>query len=288
MRFALRTVAVLRSALYTRRDLLLEILALRHQLGVLSRPDRRFRPSDRLFWLCLRRIWPRWREALVLVHAATVARWHRRGFHQWWNSRSRRRPGRPRIDSDVRALIRRLSRENFLWGAPRIHGELLKLGITVSERTVSRYLPDRRIGPSQTWRTFLANHFGDLTGSSTVALSAARGDDDVFDRDDDLFPFGPTPTSGTAGRVQRHGDCRLQSFGPTHISWPVACTGLTFTTGPGQTRSGRDPPRSWPSPLANARLLRPVMPFPPGTPVAHAIRSPGVLDRDRQFAGLRA
>jgi putative transposase len=190
----------IRAALRTRRDLLLEILALRHQLGVLSRSDRRFRLFDRLFWVCLRRVWPRWCEARVLVQPATVARWHRRGFHGWWGARSRRRPGRPRIESDFRDLIRRMSTGNRLWGAPRIHGELLKLGIAVSEPTVSRYLPDRTRGRSQTWRTFLTNHVGDLMCSSAVASSERPGDDDVVDTG--LFSFGVTPTSGTAGRLQ--------------------------------------------------------------------------------------
>src|SRR5438309_1090017 len=108
MRNAFRTVAALRSALSTRRDLLLEYLALRHQLGVLARSDRRFRPSDRLLWLCLRRLWPRWRKALVLVQPATVARWHREEFCGCWRRR-RRRAGRPRIDSQLRALIRRVA-----------------------------------------------------------------------------------------------------------------------------------------------------------------------------------
>src|SRR3984893_10659991 len=155
-----RTVSALRSALSARRDLLLEILALRHQLGVLARSDRRFRPSDRLLWVCLRRLWPRWREALVLVQPATVARWYRGGFRGCLSRRSRRRPGRPRIDSQLRALIRRMATENRLWGAPRIHGELLKLGVTVSERTVSRYLQDqpRDHGSRPSWLAFLRNH----------------------------------------------------------------------------------------------------------------------------------
>ena len=138
MRFASRTVALLRTALCTHRDLLFEILALRHQLGGLSRSHRRFRTSDRLFWLCLRRVWPGWREALVLVQPATVDRWHREGFRGWWRRHSRRQSGRPRIDSQLRSLIGRMATANGLWGAPRIHGELLKLGFTVSERTVSR------------------------------------------------------------------------------------------------------------------------------------------------------
>jgi hypothetical protein len=149
MRDAIRTVAALQSALSVRRDLFLESLALRHQLGVLARSDRRFRQSDLLLWLCLRWLWPRWREALVLVQPATVGRWHRDGLRRCWSRRSRRRPGRPCIDSQVRDVIRRMATENRLWGAPGIHGELLKLGIAVSDRTVSRYMPDRRSASSQ-------------------------------------------------------------------------------------------------------------------------------------------
>jgi hypothetical protein len=164
MRYAGRTVSAIRFAWSTRRDLLLEILALRHQLGILARSNRRFRASDRL---------------LCLVQPATVDRWHRGRFHLCWRRRTRR-PGRPPIDSPCRALIRRLVAENRLWGAPRIHGELLKLGIAVSERTVSRYLAGRLRAPSQTWRTFLANHLGQLTSISRVtSLYAPHGDDVV-------------------------------------------------------------------------------------------------------------
>src|SRR5262245_4185197 len=178
MRAATRTIPALGSALSVRRDLLLEILALRHQLAVLTRSDRRFRLSDRLFWLCLQRLWTRWREVLVLVQPATVVRWRREGVHRCWSRRSGRRPGRPRIHPELRALIRRMANENRLWGAPRIHGELLKLGIAVSERTVSRYLADIRRTPSQTWRTFLANHFGQLTCTSPVMFCGAQDEDD--------------------------------------------------------------------------------------------------------------
>jgi hypothetical protein len=97
-------------ALSPRRDLLLEILALRHQLHVLVRSNRRFRPSDRLLWLVLRQLWPQWRDALVLVQPATVDWWHREGFHRCWRRRSRH-PRRPRIDSECRGLIRRLAAE---------------------------------------------------------------------------------------------------------------------------------------------------------------------------------
>src|SRR5207237_3079395 len=118
MRSVITTVGALRSLCATRRDLLLETLALRHQLGVLARSNRRFRPAGRLLWLFLRWLWPRWREALVLVHPATVDRWHREGLRRCWRRRSRR-PGRPGIDSTCRDLIRRMAEENCLWGGPR-------------------------------------------------------------------------------------------------------------------------------------------------------------------------
>jgi len=192
MRDVVRMVVAIRFALSTRRDLLLEILALRHQLHVLVRSNRRFRPSDRLLWLVLRQVWPRWTDALVLVQPATVERWRREGFHRCWRRRPRR-PGRPRIDSECRGLIRRLAAENCLWGAPRIHGELLKLGLVVSERTVSRYLPDRLRAPSQTWRTFLANHLGQFTLSSPETSLDVPGGDDVVDGAD--LTFRQTPLS---------------------------------------------------------------------------------------------
>jgi hypothetical protein len=171
-----QTLAAIRLTLSTRRDLLLEILALRHQLAVLARPNRRFRRADRLMWLILRRVWRRWRSALVLIQPATVDRWHRAPFvRRWW--RRSRRPGRPRIDSQCRDLIGRLADENQLWGAPRIHGELLKLGVVVSERTVSRYLRERPKRPSQTWRTFIANHLGQFERNTQVLSSYVSGDD---------------------------------------------------------------------------------------------------------------
>jgi hypothetical protein len=117
----------------------------------------------------------------VLVQPATVARWQRESLRRCWRRRSGPRPGRPRIDSEVRALIRRMAAENRLWGAPRIHGELLKLGLVVSERTVSRYLGNSRIAPSQTWRTFFANHFDQLAVTSPVMFCG--GSDEEHDID---------------------------------------------------------------------------------------------------------
>jgi hypothetical protein len=176
MRQVVATVTAIRFALSPRRDLVLELLALHHQVAVLARSNRRFRSSDRLLWLILRRVWPQWRDALVLVQPTTVDRWHRDRFDRRWWRRSRR-PGRPRIDSPCRDLIRRLAEENRLWGAPRIHGEMLKLGLVVSERSVSRHLREWPRRPSQTWRTFLANHLGQFTFISPMMSPYASGDD---------------------------------------------------------------------------------------------------------------
>ena len=149
------------------RSLVLENLALRQQLAVYrrTRPKPAIRWPDRLFWIGLRWAWPDWKSALVVVRPATVVAWHRRGFAWYWTRQSRRRSGRPQVGADIRRLIREMAVANPLWGAPRIHGELLKLGFEVSERTVSRLMPRRRRPPSQSWRTFLKNHI-----DSTVAL----------------------------------------------------------------------------------------------------------------------
>ena len=124
--------------------LVLEMVALRHQIAVLKRSGTRrpcFRFRDRLFWLLLARWWPGWRDSLVIVQPATVLRWHRKGWSGLWRyrSRGRWRGGRPRISREIRQLIVRMARENFLWRAPRIHGELLMLGFTASQATISRY-----------------------------------------------------------------------------------------------------------------------------------------------------
>jgi transposase InsO family protein len=146
----------------SRTDAALEVLALRQQVAVLKR--RRPRPPlnflDRLFWTVLRQTWARWKDALVIVKPETVVGWHRAGFRLYWRWRSRPRGGRPRIAEELRLLIRRLAQDNPDWGAPKIHGELLKLGFVLDERTVGRYLRrmDRRGDPGKKWLAFLRNH----------------------------------------------------------------------------------------------------------------------------------
>ena len=140
----------------SRAALQLEILALRHQLGVLQRSVKRpkLTPADRLLWAWLCAVWNDWQSGVFIVKAATVIGWHRKGFRLFWAWKVRRgKPGRPGVPKEVRALIRTMSRENPLWGAPRIHGELLKLGIDIGETSVSKYLVRRQKPPSQTWRT---------------------------------------------------------------------------------------------------------------------------------------
>jgi hypothetical protein len=126
--------------------------------------------ADRLLWVQLYRVWPRVLDALVLVKPVTVVKWHREGFRIYWRWRSCC-PRRPKTSAEIRALIRRMSRANPLWGAPRIHGELLKLGIEVSQATVGRYLPRRRKAPSPSWRSLLRNH---MTGIAAVDMFAER------------------------------------------------------------------------------------------------------------------
>ena len=147
----------------SRYSLGLEIIALRQQLGIFKRrlPRPRMRIQDRIFWILLRRLWPAWSQVLIIVKPETVVAWHRAGFRLFWRLRSQAKSfGRPKVDPELRSLIRRMVKENPSWGAPRIHGELLKLGFEVSERTVSRYL--RRVSPAEQarklWGTFLGNH----------------------------------------------------------------------------------------------------------------------------------
>ena len=145
----------------SRMALQIEILALRHQLGALQRSVKRpkLTPTDRMLWAWLSAVWKEWRSGIFIIKAATVIGWHRKGFRLLWTWKIRRgKPGRPRVPFEIRELIRTMSRENAIWGAPRIHGELLKLGIDIGETSVSKYMIHGRRPPSQTWRTFRENH----------------------------------------------------------------------------------------------------------------------------------
>ena len=155
-------ISVFRSAFRSRAAVELENFALRHQLNVLKRSVKhrpRLTSADRLLWVVLSRLWADWRSALTIVQPETVIAWHRKAFRLFWSWKVRNsQPGRPAVSREVRDLIRRMSRENPLWGAPHIHGELLKLGIHIGETSVAKYMVRRRQPPSHTWRAFLNNH----------------------------------------------------------------------------------------------------------------------------------
>jgi hypothetical protein len=154
-------LAVLVSPFKSRSRLEAENAALRYQLIVLRRKVRgriRLTNGDRFFFIQLYRWFPSVLQVITVIRPETLVRWHRAGFRCYWRWKSRARGGRPQIETDLRALIRRMSIENSLWGAPRIHGELLKLGFEVAQSSVAKYMVKRRGPPSQGWGTFLRNH----------------------------------------------------------------------------------------------------------------------------------
>ncbi len=156
---------LLRNLLRPRLLLVTENLVLRQQLGVLHRSTKRprLRQRDRLFWIVFSHLWRDWRSILVIVKPETVIKWHRQGFKCYWRWRSRSGlVGRPRIDHEIRELIKRMSRENPTWGVPRIQAELQLLGYEIAESTVAKYRVRYRKPPSQTWKTFLENHAGEI------------------------------------------------------------------------------------------------------------------------------
>src|SRR5450756_2864239 len=168
-------VSLLSFRVRSRASLELELIALRHQVTVLRRQrsgQLRLFSTDRLLWVWLYRVWPQVLNAMVLVKPTTVVQWHRKGFRLYWRWRSRRL-GRPKMGTEIRDLIRRMCLANPLWGAPRIHGELLKLGIEVSQATVGRYLPWRPKVPSPTWRSFLHNHLTDIAALDLFVVATA-------------------------------------------------------------------------------------------------------------------
>jgi transposase InsO family protein len=163
--FALALAAYIRALLIPRHRLALEAAALRQQLAVFKRKQSRpkLHSIDRVFWVAIRQLWSGWADALIIVKPETVVSWHRAGFRLFWRWRSHfRGPGRPKVDAQIRQLIRRMKAENPTWGAPRIHGELLQLGFEISEPTVSRYLQRLRRrfdeGKAKHWLAFLNNH----------------------------------------------------------------------------------------------------------------------------------
>ena len=152
-----------------------ENAVLRHQLIILRRRLHgrvRLTNHDRWFFIQLYRWFPAILRVLTIMRPETLVRWHRAGFRRYWRWKSRRRGGRPQIDTELRALIRRISIENPLWGAPRIHGELLKLGFEVAQSSVAKYMVKRRERPSQGWRTFLRNHAQDIAAMDPFVVPA--------------------------------------------------------------------------------------------------------------------
>ena len=151
-----------------------ENAVLRHQLIILRRRLRgsvRLANQDRWFFIQLYRWFPSILKMLMIVRPETLLRWHRVGFRCYWRWKSRRRGGRPQIETELRALIRQMSTENLLWGAPRIHGELLKLGFSVAQSSVAKYMVKRRGPPSQEWRTFLRNHAPDIAAMDLFVVA---------------------------------------------------------------------------------------------------------------------
>ncbi len=146
----------------SRRSIEAENLVLRHQLATLRlRSPKRTHVGfwNRIILVTVYKFSPSALNSIHIVQPATILRWHRQGFRNYWRWRSRRKGGRPKVDAELRDLIRRVSRENPLWGAPRIHGELLLLGFEISQTTVAKYMTKRQPnGGGQTWKTFLDNH----------------------------------------------------------------------------------------------------------------------------------
>jgi len=154
-----------RGLIVSRVKLSLELLALRQQLVVLRRTVQhpQIQNRDRWFWIVVSRIWKDWRQALIFVKPETVIKWHRQGLRMYWRWKSRSsQVGRPQLDKEIRDLICRISGENPLWGVPRIQSELRLLGYEIAESTVAKYRVRNPKPPSQTWKTFLENHAGEI------------------------------------------------------------------------------------------------------------------------------
>src|SRR5499426_161260 len=166
---------LIRSLIISRIALAAENLALRQQLAVLNRKVHRpkLHRRDRFFWAILSQFWKDWREVLIIVKPETVIKWHRQGFRLYWRWKSKAPVGRPKIDKEIRELIGKMSRENPLWGVPRIQAELHLLGLEVAESTVAKYRIKSPKPSSQTWKTFLSNHAGDIIGIDFFTVPTA-------------------------------------------------------------------------------------------------------------------
>ena len=164
-----RGVCLSRAALAT------ENLALRQQLSAMRRqsPRPQLNDRDRLFWICMKMLWPSWREALQIVTPETVVRWQRNGFRYYWRWKSRPKGGRKKIDREIRELIRRMARENATWGAPRIQSELALLRYSVAESKVAKYMPSPPRRPSIGWNTFLRTHLHETVGIDFLTVPTA-------------------------------------------------------------------------------------------------------------------
>jgi hypothetical protein len=185
---------------------------LRRQLIVLRRrPHGRVRLTnqDRWFFIQLYRWFPAIRRVLTIIRPETLLRWHRAGFRCYWRWKSRPRGGRPQIETGLRVMIRRISIENPLWGAPRIHGELLKLGFEVAQSSVAKYMVKRREPPSQGWRTFLRNHASEIATTDFFVVPTIG-----FDL---LYAFvivridAETSSGSTSQRIQRRNGLPVRS-----------------------------------------------------------------------------
>jgi hypothetical protein len=172
-------LALLASPFESKSRLEAQNAVLRHQLTVLGRKVRGrvlLSSGDRLFLIQLYRWFPSVLKAITIIQPATLVRWHRAGFRLYWRWKSYPRGGRPQIEAGLRALIRRMSIENPLWGAPRIHGELLKLGFEVAQSSVGKYMIKRSGPPSQGWRTFLRNHASDIAAMDLFVVPTIHFD----------------------------------------------------------------------------------------------------------------
>ena len=203
-------LAVLTSPFKSKSRLEAENAALRHQLIVLRRKVRgraQLTNNDRWFLVQLYRWFPSTLQVLTIIRPETLVRWHRAGFRSYWRWKSRSRGGRPQIETDLRALIRQINIENPLWGAPRIHGELLKLGFAVAQSSVAKYMAKRRGPPSQGWRTFLRNHAPVCVPKTSTAFDRLKESPNVSARclhcSASSWPSWPRHSSRRAGLKQR-------------------------------------------------------------------------------------